>query len=88
MYIGEVEVHLWNYFNCLPPEEEKEHLFSTCYIPGIFAAILGETSLVFLLGRLVLLCTESQDSSGDLSPGLCPYNACASLTQTASPSIS
>ena len=50
MYIDEVEVQLWNYFNFLPPEEEKEHLFSTCYMPGIFAVILGETSLVFLYG--------------------------------------
>lgn len=40
----------------LPPEEKKEHLFSTYYMMGIFAPILGETSLLFLLGWLVLLC--------------------------------
>lgn len=47
----EVEVQLWDYYLIfLPLEEEKEHLFSTYYMPGIIAAILGETSLVFLLG--------------------------------------
>lgn len=45
-------------FDPLLPEEEKEHLFSTYYMPGILATILGD--IISVLVRLIFpaLCSE------------------------------